>query len=85
MFRLIELSSGQIQNIVLVHSVSAHIMRSHIVYKIVLTLKIIYWQMYLNEYIKKYCVNVPVLCFIFGLMIALVGYLKINLLRCTVT
>jgi len=30
MFRLIEVSSGQIQNIVLVHSVSAHIMGSHI-------------------------------------------------------
>ena len=37
MFRLIEPSSGQIQNTVPVHSVSAHIMGSHIVYKIVLT------------------------------------------------
>jgi len=34
MFRLIESSSGQIQNIVLVHSVSANIMGSHTVYKI---------------------------------------------------
>jgi len=38
MFRLTEPSSGQIQNTVLVHSVSAHIMVSHIVYKIILTL-----------------------------------------------
>ena len=38
MFRLIEPSSDQIQNIVQVHSVSAHIMGSHTVYKIVLTL-----------------------------------------------
>jgi len=35
MFRLTEPSSGQIQNIVLVHSVSAHIMGSHTVYKII--------------------------------------------------
>jgi hypothetical protein len=41
MFRFIEPLSGQIQNIVLVHSVSAHIMGSHTVHKIVLTLKII--------------------------------------------
>jgi len=27
-------------------------MGSHIVYKIILTLKIIYWPIYLNEYIK---------------------------------
>jgi len=27
-------------------------MGSHTVYKIILTLKIIYWPMYLNEYIK---------------------------------
>jgi len=49
MFRLIEPSSGQKQNTVLVHSVSAHIMGSHNVYKIL---------------------NVPVLCFVFGLMLA---------------
>ena len=42
MFRLIEPSSGQIENIVLVHSVSAHIMGSHTVYKIMLTLKILF-------------------------------------------
>ena len=41
MFRLIEPPSDQIQNIVLVHSVSAHVMGSHTVYKIMLTLKII--------------------------------------------
>ena len=52
MFRLTEPSSGQIQNIILVHSVSAHIMGSHTVYKIILTLKIIYSLMYLNEYTK---------------------------------
>jgi len=34
MFWLIEPSSGQIQNIALVHSVSAHIMESHAVYKL---------------------------------------------------
>jgi hypothetical protein len=39
MFRLTDPSSGQIQNIVLVHSVGAHIMGSHIVYKIILTSK----------------------------------------------
>jgi hypothetical protein len=44
MFWLIEPSSGQIQNIVPVHSVSAHIMGSHIVYKIVLTLKIMFYS-----------------------------------------
>jgi len=32
MFRLIEPSSGQIQNIALVHSVSAHIMGSHTIF-----------------------------------------------------
>jgi hypothetical protein len=42
MFRLIEPSSGQIQNIVLVHSVSANIMGSHNVYKIILTLEIMF-------------------------------------------
>ena len=48
MFRLIEPSSGQIQNIVLVHSVS-------------------------SQYGIPKCVhslNVPVLCFVFGLMVA---------------
>jgi len=44
MFRLTEPSSGQIQNIVLVHSVSAHIMGSHTVYKIILTLKIMFYS-----------------------------------------
>jgi len=45
MFRLIDSSSGQIQNIVLVlvHSVSAHIMGTHTVYKIILTLKILFY------------------------------------------
>ena len=44
MFRLIEPSSGQIQNTVLVHSVSAHL--------------------------RVHSLNVPVLCFVFGLMMA---------------
>jgi len=44
MFRLIEASSGQIQNIAQVHSVSAHIMGSHSVYKIILTLKIMFYS-----------------------------------------
>jgi hypothetical protein len=44
MFRLIEPSSGQIQNIVPVLSVSAHSMGSHTVYKIILTLKIIFYS-----------------------------------------
>jgi hypothetical protein len=44
MFRLIESSSGQIQNVVLVHSVSAHIMGSHTVYRIVLTLEIVFYS-----------------------------------------
>ena len=51
MFRLTEPSSDQIQNTVPVHSVSAHY-GIHIVYRIVLTLKIMYWLTYLNEYIK---------------------------------
>ena len=51
MFRLTEPSSDQIQNTVQVHSVSAHY-GIHIVYRIVLTLKIMYWLTYLNEYIK---------------------------------
>jgi len=44
MLRLIEPSSGQIQNIVLGHSVSAHIIGSHTVYKIILTLKIMFYS-----------------------------------------
>ena len=44
MFRLIEPSSGQIQNIELVHSVSAHIMGSHTVYKIILTLNLMFYS-----------------------------------------
>jgi len=36
MFRLIEPSAGQIQNIVLVQSVNAHTMGLHTVYKIIL-------------------------------------------------
>jgi hypothetical protein len=44
MFRLIQPSSDQIQNIVLVHSVSAHIMGYHTVYEIVLTLKIMFYS-----------------------------------------
>ena len=42
MFRLNEPSSGQIQNIVLIHSVSVHIIGSHTAYKIILTLKIMF-------------------------------------------
>jgi len=41
MFRLIEPSSGQIQNVVLVHSMSTHIMGSHTEYNIIL-----YYTMY---------------------------------------
>jgi len=44
MFRLIKPSSGQMQNIVYVHSVSAHIMGCHTVYKIILTLKIMFYS-----------------------------------------
>jgi hypothetical protein len=44
MFRLIESSLGQMQNIALVHSVSAHIMGSHTVYRIILTLKIMFYS-----------------------------------------
>jgi uncharacterized membrane protein YhfC len=58
MFRLIEPSSGQIQTTVLVHSVSAQIMGSHTVYK---------------QSVIPYCahsLNVPILCFVFGLMMA---------------
>jgi hypothetical protein len=55
MFRLIEPLSGQIQNIVLVHSVSAHIMGSHTVYKIILTLKIMFYSItYLLTYLLTY-------------------------------
>jgi hypothetical protein len=42
MFRLNKPSSGKIQNTVLVHSVSAYILGSHTVHKIILTLKIIF-------------------------------------------
>jgi len=42
MFRFIEPSSSQIKKLVLVHSVSAHIVESHTVYKIILTLKMIF-------------------------------------------
>jgi len=42
MFRLTEPISDQKQNTVPVHSVTAHIMGSHTVYKIVLTLKIMF-------------------------------------------
>jgi hypothetical protein len=59
MFRPIEPSSDQIQNTVPVHSVSTHIVGSDIVYRIVLTLKIVFYSVsgciqsvYL--YIKKY-------------------------------
>jgi len=44
MFRLIDPSSGQIQNIVLVHSVSAHIMGSPTVYKIIFTLNNMFYS-----------------------------------------
>jgi len=44
MFQLIEPSSDQIQNTVPVRSVNAHIMGSHIVYKIILTLKITFYS-----------------------------------------
>jgi hypothetical protein len=44
MFRLTEPLSGQIQNTVLVYSVSAHIMGSHTVYKIILTFKIMFYS-----------------------------------------
>jgi hypothetical protein len=44
MFRPIEPSSAQIQNTVPAHSVSAHVMGSDIVYRIVLTLKIMFYS-----------------------------------------
>jgi len=44
MFQLIEPSSDQTQNTILVHSVSAHIMGSHTVYRIILTLKITFYS-----------------------------------------
>jgi len=44
MFRLIDPSSSQTQYVVLVHSVSAHVMGSHTVYKIILTLKIMFYS-----------------------------------------
>jgi len=43
MFRLIEPSSGQIQNTVLVPSVIPHIIGSYTVYRIILTLKIVFY------------------------------------------
>ena len=52
MFRLIEPSSDQIQNTVLVQSVSAHIVGSHTVYKIILTLKIMLHEL-LSQYILE--------------------------------
>jgi len=51
MFRLIETSSGQTQNIVLVHSVSAHIMGSHTVYKI-----IFYYNMFMYYISNTYVI-----------------------------
>jgi hypothetical protein len=60
MFQLIEPSSGQIQNTVFVHSVSAHIMGSHTVYKIILTLKIMFYsisQCIYNRYTKLLCLR----------------------------
>ena len=44
MFRFIEPSSGQLQTIVPVQSVSAHTMGSQTVYRIVLTLKIVFYS-----------------------------------------
>ena len=44
MFRLTEPSSSQIQNIVLVHSVSAYIIGSHTVYRVILTLMIMFYS-----------------------------------------
>jgi len=44
MFRLIEPPLGQIQNTVPVHSVSAHIMGSHTVYRSILTLQIVFYS-----------------------------------------
>jgi len=55
MFRLIEPSSGQTQNIVLVHSVSAHIMGSWTVYKIILALKIMFYS--ISRCIQSKCVK----------------------------
>jgi hypothetical protein len=43
MFRHIEPSSGQIQNMVLVHSVSAHIMGSHTVLPILVVARSQVW------------------------------------------
>jgi hypothetical protein len=47
MFRLTEPSSGQIQKIVQVHSVSAHSMGCHTVYRIILTLKIMFYSIFI--------------------------------------
>jgi hypothetical protein len=51
MFRLIEPSSGQIQNTVPVQSMSAHIMGSHTLYKIISIYGIIYGTNVINFYI----------------------------------
>jgi hypothetical protein len=60
MFRLIQPSSDQIQNTVLANSVSAHIMGYHTVYKIILTLKIMFYSIsrcIYNQYIKLLCLK----------------------------
>jgi hypothetical protein len=44
MFRLIEPPSGQIQNILPIYSISEYITGSHTVYKIRLTLKIVFYS-----------------------------------------
>jgi hypothetical protein len=68
MFRLIGSSSGQIQNTVLVYSVSAHIMGSHTVYKIVLTLKIMFNLLQTTGHVMNHQFNIqqlytlPTLC-----------------------
>jgi hypothetical protein len=54
MFRLIEPLSDQIQNIVLVHSVSACTMGSHTVYKIILNFKIKFYSVSRCIYIRIY-------------------------------
>ena len=54
MFWFIEPSSGQIQNIVLVQSVSAHIMGFHTVYRITLTLKVMFYSVLFHNLILKF-------------------------------
>ena len=51
MFRLIESSSGQIQNMLLVHLVSARITGSHTVYKIIFAIK-------MKQYGTPQCVHI---------------------------